>query len=77
MLWKLQAAMATRSALETTLQELDAKRFAQMKLYQAAHSDHETMLNLQRDQRAAYELRQARVEQKFLDDIFMARRHRS
>jgi len=48
-----------------------------MKIYQAAHRAHETLLSMLHAQRTAYELEQARTQQKYIDDIFIARRHRS
>jgi hypothetical protein len=34
------------------------------------------MISMFKEQRDAYEVEQARAQQKYLDDIFMARRHR-
>jgi flagellar export protein FliJ len=76
-LWEMQGAVETRKQLFTALQGLEQQRQKQMKVYQAAHRDHETMINLFKQQRDAYEMEQARAQQKYLDDIFMARRHRS
>jgi hypothetical protein len=73
----MQGAVETRKQLFTALQGLEQQRQKQMKVYQAAHRDHETMINLFKQQRDAYEMEQARAQQKYLDDIFMARRHRS
>jgi flagellar FliJ protein len=75
MLWQVQAATEVKKALLVTLQGLEELRLQQMKVYQAAHQNHETMVNLFNEQRDAYEMEQARGEQKYLDDIFMARRH--
>jgi flagellar export protein FliJ len=77
MLWQVQAAGETKKALLVTLQELEKLRLQQMKVYQAAHRDHETMINMFNEQRDVYEVDQARSQQKYLDDIFMARRHRA
>jgi flagellar export protein FliJ len=77
MLWGAQAAIAKKDALLETLHALEQQRIQQLNVYQAAHRDHETLLNMAAEQRSAYELHQARVEQKFLDDVFMARRHQS
>ena len=60
----------------STLQALEKQRDKQLKLYQSAHRNHETLISMKRDQRNAYELEQARTQQKSLDDLFMARRHR-
>ena len=77
MLWEAQAAVEKRKALLQTLQALEQQRNQQMQAYQAAHRDHETLINLEDEQRTAYELAQARAQQKYLDDIFIARHHRS
>jgi flagellar FliJ protein len=72
----IQAAARAKSALLVSLQGLEQQRLKQMKVYQAAHRDHETMINMRNEQRDAFEVEQARSQQKYLDDIFMARRHR-
>jgi flagellar FliJ protein len=77
MLWDAQAAVEKKKALIEALHALEEQRIQQMKVYQAAHRDHETLLNMAAEQRSAYELEQARAQQKFLDDIFIGRRHRS
>jgi flagellar biosynthesis chaperone FliJ len=77
MLWQVQAVGEVKKSLLVTLHELEELRLRQMKVYQAAHRDHETLINLFNEQRALYEVELARFEQKYLDDIFMARRHRS
>ncbi len=77
MLWEAQAAVEKRKALLQTLQALEQQRNQQMQAYQAAHRDHETLMNLEDEQRTAYELAEARAQQKYLDDIFLARHHRS
>ena len=76
LLWEAQAAEVRRKALLSTLQTLEVQRDKQMKIYQAAHRNHETLISMKRDQRNVYELEQARTQQKSLDDLFMARRHR-
>jgi len=77
LLWEAQSAAERRKALLHILQTLEQQRDQQMKVYQAAHRAHETMLSMLRAQRSAYELEQARTQQKYIDDIFIARRHRS
>jgi flagellar FliJ protein len=77
MLWEAQGAVEKRKALLQTLQTLEQQRSKQLQVYQAAHRDHETIINLADEQRAAYELAEARAQQKYLDDIFMARHYRS
>ena len=77
MQWELQTANTRRAALRQQLHGLEEQRLKQMRVYQAAHRAHETMINMFNEQRDAYEVHQARAEQKYLDDIFMARRHRT
>jgi flagellar export protein FliJ len=77
MLWEAQAAVEGKKALLISLQILDQEREKQMKVYQAAHRDLESLTNMLNEQRSVYQLEQARTQQKYLDDIFMARRHRS
>jgi flagellar export protein FliJ len=77
MLGQVHALGELKKALLNTLHGLEELRLQQMTLYQAAHRDHETLINLSNEQRDVYEVEQARFEQKYLDDIFMARRHRS
>lgn len=76
MLWQVQTAVEVKKTLLVKLQGLEEMRLQQMKVYQAAHRDHETMINMFNEQREVYEIEQARSQQKYLDDIFMARRHR-
>ena len=77
LLWEAEAAAAQKTSMLNSLKQLEQRRDEQMKIYSAAHRDHETILNIQHEQRDAYEQERARTEQKYLDDIFMARRHRS
>jgi len=77
LLWEVQAAEDRRKVLLSTLQTLELQRDKQLKIYQTAHRNHETLISMKREQRAAFELEQARNQQKSLDDIFMARHHRN
>jgi flagellar FliJ protein len=76
MLADVQSAMEKRQALFESLQTLERQRDEQSKVYQAAHRGREMLTGMQKQQREAYEVRQARAQQKNLDDIFIARRHR-
>jgi flagellar export protein FliJ len=77
MTWQMHAAEDRRTAMLKGLAALEERRDEQMKVYQAAHRDHETILNMEHEQKDAYEREQARAQQKYLDDIFIARRQRS
>ena len=77
MLRQAEAAAERKTALLNTLRTLEQQRDKQLKLYQTAHRDHETILSMLQQQRTVYEQEQVRTQQKYLDDIFMARRHRS
>ncbi len=77
MLWEAQSALEGRKALVLALQALEEQRDKQLKIYQAAHREHETLINLRREKRQLYDREQTRAQQKYLDDIFIARRHRA
>jgi flagellar export protein FliJ len=77
LLWQVQAAGEKRVMLFQNLLALEQQRDQQIKVYQQAHRDRETLTDMSNQQRDLYEQEQARGEQKSLDDIFMARRHRS
>jgi flagellar export protein FliJ len=76
-LWTSEAALAKKKSLIRDLQRLEELRDQQLKAYHAAHRNSETLIDLQHKQRDAYDLEQARSQQKQLDDIFIARRQRS
>lgn len=77
MLWEANADTERKATLLNELKLLERQRDEQMSVYRAAHRDHETILNMMHKQRDAYDQEQARTQQKYLDDIFIARRHRS
>jgi flagellar FliJ protein len=77
MLWEARSAAEAKNSLRTNLQGLEEQRLKQMKVYLAAHREHETIINLFNEQRNAYEVEQTRAQQKYLDDIFIARRQRA
>ena len=77
LLWEVQAAGEKKKALHHDLQILEQQRNEQIKVYREAHRDRETMTDMSNKQRDLYEQEQARTQQKSLDDIFIARRHRS
>lgn len=76
MLENTASAEASRMTLLQQLEVLEQARAEQMRRYHAAHRDRETLTEMLNQQREAYELEQVRMEQKQLDDIFVARRHR-
>jgi flagellar FliJ protein len=76
MTWQAHAADDRKAALLQTLTALELKRDEQIKVYQAAHRAHETVLNMKHEQQDAHEQEQTRAQQKYLDDIFIARRQR-
>jgi flagellar export protein FliJ len=73
--WEVQTTDGNKSALLVAMRTLSEQRDVQMKIYQAAHRDHETLLSMYKEQREVYEREQERLQQRSLDDIFMARRH--
>lgn len=76
MLEEEQSLEAAKTAFLQRLRELSEERRRQMKHYEAAHRDHEALLNMRKEQLALYEQEQARAQQKALDDLYLARRRR-
>jgi flagellar export protein FliJ len=76
LLWEEQGAEQRLKSLQGQLQELERARNQQMKVYQSAHRGREMLTDIRTQQKDAYERERLREEQKRLDDIFMARRHR-
>lgn len=77
MLSDTDAAAERRKKLIESLAVLEREHQAQTKKYQAAHRDRQMLSDMQSRQREAYDQERARATQKFLDDIFAARMHRS
>lgn len=73
---QIEEATEKKKALLHQLQILRQELGRQLKVYQAAHRDREALTGMLQEQRAAYEQEQARAQQKQVDDMFMARRHR-
>ena len=76
LLWEEQAAEQGLKLLLGKLQALEEERDKQMRVYQAAHREREMLSEMMEKQKDIYEREWLRDEQKRLDDIFMARRHR-
>ncbi len=76
LLWEEQAAERGLRLLMGKLQALEEKRDKQMQVYQVAHREREMLSEMMQKERDMYEREWLRDEQKRLDDIFMARRHR-
>jgi flagellar export protein FliJ len=74
---RVQTIAETKRTLLHRLHALELDRERQMKIYQAAHRDLETVVEMFNDQREAHDQEQNRTEQKNLDDIFAARRQRN
>lgn len=77
MLWEVESAEEKKKALLALLQVLEEQRTQQLNIYQAAHRDRETLTDMREQHRDAYDVEQSRKQQKVLDDIFIARHHRS
>ena len=77
LLWETQTIADQTKSLLHALMVLEQQRQAQMQIYQAAHRDREMLTEMFTRQQDAYERESARTEQKQLDDIFTARRHRT
>jgi len=76
LLWEEQGAVDQKKNLLADLQRLEQERDQQMKVYQDAHRKRETLTDMLHDQQDVYEQESMRGQQKQLDDIFIARRHR-
>jgi flagellar export protein FliJ len=76
LLWEEQGAADQRKILLHHLQDLKQARDQQMKVYQDAHRNREMLTDMMHGQRDVYEQESMRTQQKQLDDIFIARRHR-
>ena len=77
LLWEEQSAVDQRKSLILEGQRLEQEREQQMKVYQNAHRNREMLTDMLNEQQDVYEQESMRTEQKQLDDIFIARRHRS
>lgn len=77
LLWDAQAIADQTNDLLHALGILEQQREVQMKIYQAAHREREMLTEIFNRQQEAYERESVRTEQKQLDDIFVARRHRN
>jgi flagellar export protein FliJ len=76
-LTQLEQAAEKKKILLHHLQNLRLELDRQMNVYQACHRDREALSNMLEKQREAYDREQTREQQKQLDDMFMARRHRN
>ena len=74
---QIEGATERKHLLLEQLEELTRELLQQLKIYQAAHRDREALTDMLEKQREVYDREQARATQKQLDDLFMARRHRS
>jgi flagellar export protein FliJ len=77
MLNDVEAAADRRKNLLQTLATLAQQHQLQAAKYQAAHRDRQMLSDMKTKKRDVYEHERARATQKFLDDIFAARSHRS
>ena len=74
---RVQTIMEAKKTNLHLLQVLELERERQMKAYQAADRDLETVVEMFNEQREAHDQEQDRAEQKGLDDIFVARHQRN
>jgi flagellar FliJ protein len=63
-----------RQFTQSQLAKFEQLRDKQIKTYQAAHQDRELLSNMREEQRASYAVERSRLEQKAVDDLFIARR---
>jgi flagellar export protein FliJ len=74
---RAEVAMEEKKILVVQIQKLRLVLAEQMKVYQASHRDREALTDMMEKQRDEYDQEQSRAQQKQLDDMFMARRHRN
>lgn len=70
---EIDRSVEMRKALLRELEIAMHRRKEQSKVYRAASRARQTLTEMQSECRAAYEQKQERIQQKFLDDIFVAR----
>jgi flagellar FliJ protein len=66
----------TRKDLEANIEKLEQLRDRQIVIYDKARQNREMLTGMHKEQRVAYESDLARMEQKTIDDNFIARRGR-
>jgi flagellar biosynthesis chaperone FliJ len=76
LLWEEESAEQRLKSSMGQLQVLEQQSDKQMKVYQGAHRNREMLTDMMKKQKGIYDREWLREEQKRLDDIFMARRHR-
>lgn len=76
MLSELNETVEERQDLLLKLEVLQQKRKVQLESYRTAHSGRRMLTDILTQQRNAYEQKQMRAQQKFLDDVFAARAQR-
>ena len=74
---RAELATEKKKILVVQIQKLRLELAGQMKVYQAAHRDREALTDMLKKRREEYDQEQTRQQQKQLDDMFMARRHRN
>jgi flagellar export protein FliJ len=74
---RAEVAAEEKKSLVNQIQILRQGLAQQMKVYQASHRDREALTDMLEKQQEAYDQEQAREQQKQLDDMFIARRHRN
>lgn len=77
MLSETHVLAGRRKALVDSLPLLEQQRQDCMRAYQLAHQNRQMLTDMRTRQRDAWEESRARTQQKFLDDIFAARRQRT
>ena len=65
------AYAAVRTKLQTQLQEAEARRLAQLRVYQSAHQKREILEGLRDRQQAAFDLTFTRHEQQGADEAYL------
>jgi flagellar export protein FliJ len=70
---ELNRAIEARQDLLLELEVALQKQKEQLKIYRVAIKERQTLTEMRAEKRAEYDLRQQRLQQRFLDDLFAAR----
>ncbi len=74
--WRCEETLLDKDRFLHDLKSLKQQRSRQVDIYRSAHRNHETLRVLSDKAREVYDLELARLQQKILDDMVLARRRR-
>lgn len=74
--WRCEETLLDKDRFLHDLKSLKQQRSRQVDIYRSAHRNHEILKDLSDKAREVYDLELARLQQKILDDMVLARRRR-